>query len=64
MQVLLFIHCVQQTVVFCDPFMGKGVVGDATIKFGEGRKYIGIERDRDFFLYALDVLGSKCNDRE
>ena len=34
----------------CDPFMGKGVVGDATIKFGEGRKYIGIERDRDFFL--------------
>lgn len=48
----------------CDPFMGKGVVGDATIKFGEGRKYIGIERDRDFFLYALDVLGSKCNDRE
>jgi DNA modification methylase len=47
----------------CDPFMGKGVVGDATIKFGEGRKYIGIERDRDFFLYALDVLGSKCNDR-
>jgi hypothetical protein len=48
----------------CDPFMGKGVVGDATIKFGEGRKYIGIERDRDFFLYALEVLGSKCNDRE
>jgi len=44
--------------------MGKGVVGDATIKFGEGRKYIGIERDRDFFLYALDVLGSNCNDRE
>ena len=48
----------------CDPFMGKGVVGDATIKFGGGRKYIGIERDRDFFLYALDVLGSNCNDRE
>src|SRR5215467_5425288 len=23
----------------CDPFMGKGIVGDATIKFGEGRKY-------------------------
>ena len=28
----------------CDPFMGKGIVGDATIKFGEGRKYIGRTR--------------------
>ena len=38
----------------CDPFMGKGVVGDATIKFGQGRKYTGIERDRGLFLYARD----------
>jgi transcriptional regulator with XRE-family HTH domain len=41
----------------CDPFMGKGVVGDATIRFGQGRKYIGIERDSALFLYASDVLG-------
>jgi len=44
--------------------MDKGVVEDATIKFGEGRKYIGIERDTSLFLHALDVLGSKCYDRE
>ena len=43
----------------CDPFMGKGVVGDATIKFGQGRKYTGIERDRGLFLYARDILGNK-----
>ena len=43
----------------CDPFMGKGVVGDATIKFGGGRKYIGIERDRGLFLFARDILGNK-----
>jgi hypothetical protein len=36
----------------CDPFMGKVVVGDATIKFGQGRTYTGIERDRGLFLYA------------
>ena len=43
----------------CDPFMGKGVVGDATIKFGQGRKYTGIERDRGLFLYARDILENK-----
>ncbi|MGC2571593.1 MAG: hypothetical protein WA364_08780, partial [Candidatus Nitrosopolaris sp.] len=43
----------------CDPFMGKGVVGDATIKFGQGRRYTGIERDRGLFLYARDILGNK-----
>jgi hypothetical protein len=43
----------------CDPFMGKGVVGDAIIKFGQGRKYTGIERDRDLFFYARDILGDK-----
>jgi hypothetical protein len=43
----------------CDPFMGKGVVGDATIRFGQGRKYIGIERDRGLFLYVRDILGNK-----
>jgi hypothetical protein len=43
----------------CDPFMGKGVVGDATIKFGQGRKYTGIECDRGLFLYARDMLGNK-----
>ena len=43
----------------CDPFMGRGTVGDATIKFGQGRKYIGIERDGGLFLYARDIRGSK-----
>ncbi|HXX95955.1 MAG TPA: hypothetical protein VEL11_02400 [Candidatus Bathyarchaeia archaeon] len=43
----------------CDPFMGEGVVGDATIKFGQGRKYTGIERDIGLFLYARDILGNK-----
>jgi hypothetical protein len=43
----------------CDPFMGEGVVGDATIKFGQGRTYTGIERDRGLFLYARDILGNK-----
>ena len=43
----------------CDPFMAKGIVGEATLAMGKARKYIGIEREPGLFLYALNVLGSR-----
>jgi len=43
----------------CDPFMGKGIVGKATMAVEGGRKYIGIERDHGLFLSAVDALGGR-----
>lgn len=43
----------------CDPFMGKGIVGKATMTVEGGRKYTGIEQDHGLFLLALDALGGR-----
>ena len=43
----------------CDSFMGKGIVGKATIAVEGGRKYIVIERDHGLFLSAVDALGGR-----
>jgi len=38
----------------CDPFMGKGAVGQAALRIG--RTYIGIEKDTTLFLSAMTTL--------
>jgi hypothetical protein len=38
----------------CDPFMGKGIVGQAALELG--RTYIGIEKERTMFLSAMNTL--------
>jgi hypothetical protein len=43
----------------CDPFMEKGIVGEATMAMDGGRKYTGIERDHGHFLFAGDLLGGR-----
>jgi DNA modification methylase len=37
-----------------DPFMGKGIIGQAAL--GIGRTYIGIERESTLFLTAMNTL--------
>jgi DNA modification methylase len=38
----------------CDPFMGKGIVGQAALELG--RTYIGIEKETTMFLSAMNTL--------
>jgi DNA modification methylase len=38
----------------CNPFMGKGIIGRATLAMG--RTYIGIERDTVLFLSTMNML--------
>jgi DNA methylase len=38
----------------CDPFMGKGIVGQAALELG--RTYIGIEEETAMFLSAMNTL--------
>lgn len=43
-------HLPVDVVTVCDPFMGSGTTGVAAVK--TGKKFIGIERDEDYFAAA------------
>jgi hypothetical protein len=40
--------------IVCDPFMGWGTTGVAAVR--QGRKFVGVERLRERFDFALDAI--------
>lgn len=47
--------------VILDPFMGTGTTGAVAIR--EGRKFLGIELDPDYFQFAKDRINGVTNDK-
>ena len=47
---------INNNAVILDNTMGSGVTGLATLEVGEGRKFIGIESQEDYFNMAKERI--------